>query len=389
MLLRQANDVLGAVTDDDLVYVLGLTRSEIRHELHRHQQHDWAMGRPKVAGALWQVLEVAEAAPDWEAAAAMPPAVATLTEDGPAPTRLDDAVAWVLAHEEEVAALLDMSLPEVAARIDRPLHDTKEEILASLRLAAKWAATLPGDTAQLFAERVRRVCGGGTDGTREVRGLGLDPEVIATLVDLPDMLQEAIAVRTREQALWDSVSDWIAQPLRGPEQHQASPAHQLAQALLSLLPDPPIAERACVSPDHAQAVIAALGTQFLPDLATERERGRRFVLGALRDWLTTHPGVPLPLRAVARQRSQSLIAGTAAAKAGRGEESTAGKMARALLLSVSRPLTTPGLTLSTCEVQTRLQTGLPYFFPMKMTTADRYAQAQRLVLTAWHSSHAQ
>ena len=63
-------------------------------------------------------------------------------------------------------------------------------------------------------------------------------------------------------------------------------------------------------------------------------------------------------------------------------------MARALLLSVSRPLTTPGLALSTCEVQTRLQTGLPYFFPMKMTTADRYAQAQRLVLTAWHNSHA-
>jgi hypothetical protein len=233
------------------------------------------------------------------------------------------------------------------------------------------------------------VCGGGTDGTREVRGLGLDPEVIATVVDLPGMLQEAIAARTREQALWDSVSDWITQPLRGPEQHQANPAHQLAQALLSLLPDPPIAERACLPPAQAQAVIAALGTQFLPDLATERERGRRFVLGALRDWLTTHPGVSLPLRAVARQRSQSLIAGTAAAKAGRGEESTAGKMARALLLSVSRPLTTPGLSLSTWEVQTRLQTGLPYFFPMKMTTADRYAQAQQLVLTAWHNSHAQ
>ena len=129
-LLRQATDALSAVTDADLAYVLGLTRSEIRHELHRHQQHDWATGRPKVAGALWQVLEVAESAPDWEAAAAIPPAVATLAEDGPEPTRLDDAVAWVLAHEDEVAALLDVSLPEVAARIDRRLHETKEEILA-------------------------------------------------------------------------------------------------------------------------------------------------------------------------------------------------------------------------------------------------------------------
>jgi len=387
VLLRQASDVLGAVTDDDLAYVLGLTRSEIRHELHRHQQHDWATGRPKAAGPLWQVLEVAESAPAWEAAATSSVTVSP-AEDGPVPTRLDDAVAWVLAHEDAVAALLDVSLPEVAARIDRHLRTTREEILASLRAAAKWAATLPGDTAQLFAERVRRVCGGGTDGTRAVRGLGLDPETVATVVDLPGMLQDAIAARTREHALWDSISDWIAQPLRGPEPSQMTPAHQLAQAFLSLLPDPPIAERMCVSPKHAQAVIAALGTQFLPDLATDPERGRRFVLGALRDWLVRHPGVPLPLRAVAHQRSQALIAGTAAAKAGRGEASTAGKMARALLLSVSRPLTTPGLTLSTSEMQTRLQVGLPYFFPMRMTTADRYAQAQRLVLTAWHNSRA-
>jgi hypothetical protein len=388
-LLRQASDVLGAVTDADLAYVLGLTRSEIRHELHRHHVYDWATGRPKVAGALWQTLEVAESALEWEAAAATPLTDAFAAEDDPVPARLDDAVAWVLAHETDVAALLDVSLPEVAARIERRLHDTKEEILLSLRAAAKWAATLPGDSAQLFAERVRRVCGGGTDGTREVRGLGLDPETLATVVDLPSILQEAIAARTREHALWDSVSDWIAQPLRGPEPSQMTPAHQLAQALLSLLPDPPIAARVCLPSAQAQAVITVLGTQYLPDLATDPERGRRFVLGALRDWLTRHPRVPLPLRALAHQRSQLLIAGTIAAKAGRGEDSTAGKMARALLLSVSRPLTTPGLDLSTCEVQTRLQFGLPYFFPMKMATADRFAEAKRLVLRAWHHCHAQ
>jgi len=386
-LLRQASDVLGAVTDADLAYVLGLTRSEIRRELQRHQHHDWATSRPKVAGGLWQVLEVAEVAPEWEATATSSVAV-SVSEEGLEPTRLDDAVAWVLAHEDEVAALLDVSLPEVAARIERRLHETKEEILLSLRAAAKWAATLPGDSAQLFAERVRRVCGGGTDGTREVRGLGLDPETLATVVDLPGILQEAIAARTREQALWDSVSDWITHPLRGPEPSQMTPAHHLAQALLSLLPDPPIAARVCLPLAQAQAVITALGTQYLPDLATDPERGRRFVLGALRDWLTKHPGMLLPLRALARQRSHMLIAGTAAAKAGRGEASTAGKMARALLLSVSRPLTTPGLDLSTCEVQTRLQFGLPYFFPMKMATADRFAEAKRLVLNAWHHCHA-
>jgi hypothetical protein len=386
-LVRQTSDVLGAVTDTDLAYVLGMTRREIQCELQLHRQHDWATGRPKVAGALWQVLEVAEAAPEWEATATSP-VVVSVSEERLEPTRLDDAVAWVLAHEEEVAALLDVSLPEVAARIERRLHETKEEILLSLRAAAKWAATLPGDSAQLFAERVRRVCGGGTDGTREIRGLGLDPETIATVVDLPGILQEAIAARTRERALWNSVHDWITQPLRGPEPSQMTSAHHLAQALLSLLPDPPIAERVCLPLAQAQAVITALGTQYLPDLATDPARGRRFVLGALRAWLTRHPRVPLPLRALARQRSQSLIAGTVAAKAGRGEDSTAGKMARALLLSVSRPLTTPGMTLSTQEMQTRLQFGLPYFFPMKMATADRYAHAQRIVLSAWQNGHA-
>jgi hypothetical protein len=273
----------------------------------------------------------------------------------------------------------------VDARIQRNLHHTQVEILASLRAAAKWAATLPGDPAQLFAERVQRLCGGGTDGTRAVRGLGLDPQVVATVVDLPGLLQEAVAARTHEQALWRSVSDWIEQPLRGPESCDATPAHHLAQALLSLLPEPPMAERACVPPAQAQAVIETLGPQFLPELSTDADRGRRFVLGALRDWLTRHRGRALPLRAIAQQRRTALHAGACAALAGRGEDSTAGKMARALFLSVSRPLPTPGLALSTSEVQARLRTGLPYFFPMKMTTADRYAQAQRLVLAAWHT----
>lgn len=386
-LLRHASDALSAVTDDDLVYVLGMTRAEIGQELRRHRQHEWTTGRPKVAGALWQILEVAEAAPEWEAEAT-PVLPDDPPDDLPEPTRLDDAVTWVLAHEDEVAELLDVSLPEVDARIQRNLHQTQVEILASLRAAAKWAATLPGDPAQLFAERVQRLCGGGTDGTREVRGLGLDPKVVATVIDLPGLLQDAVAARTREQTLWRSVSDWIEQPLRGPENRDTTPAHQLAQALLSLLPEPPIAERACVSPTQAQAVIETLGPQFLPELSTDADRGRRFVLGALRDWLQRHRGRALPLRALAQQRRTALHAGACAALAGRGEDSTAGKMARALFLSVSRPLPTPGLALVTSEVQTRLRTGLPYFFPMKMTTADRYAHAQRIILAAWHTRHA-
>jgi hypothetical protein len=292
-------------------------------------------------------------------------------------------VDWVLAHEDAVATLLDVPLAEVAARVQRDLCHTQAEIHASLRAAAKWAATLPGDPARSFTERVQRVCGGGRDGTRAIRGLGLDPEIVAAVVDLPSLLHDALDARAREHALWCSVSDWITQPLHGPEPHGRTPAHQLSQALLSLLPEPPIAERVCLPPAEAQVVIATIGPQFLPELSTDADRGRRFVLGALRDWLRHHRGVPLPLRAVALQRRTALIHGVAAARAGRGEETTAGKMARALLFSLSRPLTTPGLVLSTSEAQTRLRTGLPYFFPIKMSAADRYAQAQRLIRAAW------
>ena len=240
----------------------------------------------------------------------------------------------------------------------------------------------------LFAERVQRVCGGGSDGTRaRSRGLGLDPEIVATVVDLPSLLHEAVAARAREHALWCSVSDWITQPLHGPEPNVRTPAHQLSQALLSLLPEPPIAERVCLPPAEAQVVIATLGPQFLPELSTDADRGRRFVLGALRDWLTASSWSRPTAPRGGSQRRTALIHGVAAARAGRGEETTAGKMARALLFSLSRPLTTPGLALSTREVQARLRTGLPYFFPIKMAAADRYAQAQRLVLAAWHTRH--
>ena len=134
-------------------------------------------------------------------------------------------------------------------------------------------------------------------------------------------------------------------------------------------------------------MIATLGPQFLPELLTDADRGRRFVLGALRDWLTRHRGVALPLRAVAAQRRTVVDPRGCGSSAGRGEETTAGKMARALLFSLSRPLTTPGLALSTREVQARLRTGLPYFFPIKMAAADRYAQAQRLIRAAWQTRH--
>ncbi len=386
-LLYEASDLLADVTDEDLSYVLGMSRTEIRQELRRHQQHDWTTGRPKVAGEFWQILEVAEVAPEWEAATTQPPVFRPQTDDLPEPTRLDDAVDWVLAHEDAVATLLEVPLAEVEARLLPNLCHTQAEVQASLRAAAKWAATLPGEPASMFAERVQRVCGGGRDGTREVRGLGLDPEVVSAVVDLPSLLHEALEARAREHALWCSVSDWITQPLHGPEPSVQTPAHQLSQALLSLLPEPPIAERVCVPPAEAQVVIATLGPQFLPELLADADRGRRFVLGALRDWLTHHRGVALPLRAVATQRRTALIHGVAAARAGRGEETTAGKMARALLFSLSRPLTTPGLALSTREVQARLRTGLPYFFPIKISAADRYAHAQRLVLLAWQTRH--
>src|SRR5919197_1103233 len=141
-------------------------------------------------------------------------------------------------------------------------------------------------------------------------------------------------------------------PSHGPAQGN-SEARRLARALLSLLPEPPIAEQALLVEDEAHGALAELGLQFLPELANDPDRGRRFVLGALRDWLKQHRGVVLPIRAVEQQRRAALTEGTRAACVGRGEETTAGKMARALLLSFPRPIATPGLALPTCEVQTR------------------------------------
>jgi hypothetical protein len=164
---------------------------------------------------------------------------------------LDEALPWVLDHEHELAELLEAPLDQVTACIVTDLRRTHEEILTAVHAAAKWAATLPGDPETLFRERLQRLCVGGRDGAREVRGLGLDPEVVAALVNLPGILQEARAARAREQALWQSVIGWIEQPFHGPAQGN-SEANRLARALLSLLPEPPIAEQALLAEDEAQ-----------------------------------------------------------------------------------------------------------------------------------------
>jgi hypothetical protein len=49
---------------------------------------------------------------------------------------------------------------------------------------------------------------------------------------------------------------------------------------------------------------------------------------------------------------------------------------------VSRPLPTPGCALATRGANP-VADWTAVLFPMKMTTADRYAQAQRIVLAAW------
>jgi hypothetical protein len=384
-LVRDAWDALADVTDDDSRDFLGLSRADVSREIARHLRHDWMLGRPKVAGRLWQALETWEDDPAWEASP--PDEPIALPEEEPVRPCLDEALPWVLDHEHELAELLEAPLDQVTACIVPDLRKTQVEILTAVRAAAKWAATLPGDPETLFRERVQRLCGGGRDGAREVRGLGLDPEVVTALVDLPGILQEARAVRAREQALWQSVIGWIEQPFHGSAQEN-SEANRLARALLSLLPEPPIAEQALLAEDEAHGTVVELGLQFLPELASDPDRGRRFVLGALRDWLKQHRGVVLPIRAVAQQRRSALTEGTRAACVGRGEETTAGKMARALLLSLPRPIATPGLALPTCEVQTRLTKGLPYFFPTKKAAAERYAEAQRIVRAAWQTHRA-
>lgn len=56
-------------------------------------------------------------------------------------------------------------------------------------------------------------------------------------------------------------------------------------------------------------------------------------------------------------------------------------MARAVLSSLPRAISTPGLTLATAQVQERLQKGLPYFFPRK-TATQAFAEATRIVRSA-------
>ena len=94
------------------------------------------------------------------------------------------------------------------------------------------------------------------------------------------------------------------------------------------------------------------------------------------------------LHPVEKERRAALFEGTLQALRGRGEQTTAGKMARALLQSLPRPVSTPGLALPTHQVQRRLTTGLPYFFPTKKTAAERYAEATRIVLAAWQAARA-
>ena len=379
-------DSLAEVTDDEVSDFLGLSRSEAREEIARHLRHDWEQGRPKVAGPLWQALGIAEEDAEWEATA-LPDAQAAGEEVIPLRPCLDEALPWVLAHEQELAEFLEFPLSAVVDQVQVEVRCVREEILTALRTAAKWAATLPGDPERLFHERIQRLCAGGRDGDRIVRGLGLDPETLTELVDLQRLLQEALAARAREQALWQATLGWIEQPFHGPADGNAE-ANRLARALLSLLPEPPIAEQALLAEAEAREVVSELGLRFLPELAAEPDRGRRFVLGALRDWMKHHRGVLLPLRAVEKERRAALFHGTLEALRGRGEQTTAGKMARALLQSLPRPVSTPGLALPTHQVQRRLTTGLPYFFPTKKTAAERYAEATRIVLAAWQAARA-
>jgi hypothetical protein len=124
----------------------------------------------------------------------------------------------------------------------------------------------------------------------------------------------------------------------------------------------------------AHRIVAELAPRFL-DVPTV-DRLLRFTKGAIR----THHG-SIPVFAVEKQRREELVTGTRAALRGKGEESTAGKMARALLQTLPHRVVT-GIALSEAECQRRLTLGLPYFFPVRRVSQDRLAVARSVVTHA-------
>jgi len=291
----------------------------------------------------------------------------------PAPP-LDQCLVWALTVP---ADLLQETLgfnPN-AVDLDACVRRTRQQILARLETAAKWAAIESGTAARGWRRFLRKIvvlCRGGRTGEGKlIRGLGLNPRMLAQRVDLKGLFDVAALRRTQEQALWRAVEEWIAHPF-GPS--APSTVSRLALAAFSLLPEPPVAEKVLMPQEDAERVARELAPLYLD--TPDPERLLRLVKGVIKGRKGN-----IPLFALERKRRAELALGTRAALMGKGEQSTAGRMARAVLHTLPKPIRT-GVALCERDAQWRLQKGLPYFFPAKRAGRDRLAEARRVVLSA-------
>lgn len=395
-------DCLDACEEDDLSDLWAeLTLTQARAELRLHTlgwetlgaltatssltapQQDYldrfGESRPKLTGLLWAALDVEEEdavwprlAEQWKRDHACKPEVEDLCT---APVAFDPHLGWVSAGlpEDFVQELLGFT-PDDAV-LNEVFTAARQEIVARVATAAKWAVIEAGIEAhgwRRFLRKLVLLCRGGVDERgKEIRGAGLSPRMLAQRLDVRALFDAACQQRVAEQSLWRAIAEWLAHPF-GPD--PSTDASRLALAGLSLLPEPPLAERVLLPAVDAHRIVAELAPRFL-DVPTV-DRLLRFTKGAIR----THHG-SLPVFAVEKQRREELVTGTRAALRGKGEESTAGKMARALLQTLPHRVVT-GIALSDAECQRRLTLGLPYFFPVRRVSQDRLAVARSVVTHA-------
>ena len=392
-------DCLDACEEDDLADLWAeLTLAQAKAEVRLHQVGWETLGvltaassltatqqayldrfgqsRPKLAGHLWTALDVQEDDAMWPHLAEQwgrDHARTTEAEDRcPAPVAFDPHLPWTSAGlpADFVQELLGFT-PDGAV-LNEVVTAARQEIVARVATAAKWAVIEAGSEAQGWRRFLRKLvllCRGGVDERgKQIRGAGLSPRMLAQRLDVRALFDTACQQRAAEQTLWRAIAEWLAHPF-GPD--PSTDASRLALAGLSLLPEPPLAERVLLPAADAHRIVTELAPRFL-DVPTE-DRLLRFTKGVIR---TQHGSIPV--FALEKQRRAALVAGTRAALRGKGEESTAGKMARALLQTLPHRVVT-GIALSEAECQRRLTLGLPYFFPVRRVSQDRLAAARSVV----------
>jgi hypothetical protein len=355
---------------------------------------------PRLSGSsLWRALTTSEQVdPEWEerwremrAQLLGSRRNLELDDEDPIPTRAnsDEVLEWALTLPEDFIQEVVGADP---AEVKTPA-EAKEAIIERLKSAARWAcyeaAEKHGIPWLTFLRKVVMLCRGllGRDKKAlqgKVWGYTLDPKPLAGMIDLPGLFREVRDEfendRTLQKVLWSATEIWISHPFKLPELPLCTgPALRLAQAAFSLLPDPPISRKMVMGKEETEETIRQIGPYFFPHLegGPLAERMRRFVLGVVKKWLSKNG--ELPILTTARTKREALYQATLEVLSGHPEESTARKMANAVLQTLPDPIITV-LPLPTKVAHERLSLGVPYFFPTK--NGDGFDEARRVVLGA-------